>query len=88
MIPWTARPNRICITIWCLFSASRGSNRIFTYPAIDEEGNVSPCDLPDGNEQQLYQYLESIGPQPLQTAPLALPIDCYLRIYLQSIDLG
>lgn len=37
------------------------SNRIFTYPAIDEEGNVSPCDLPDGNEQQLYQYLESIG---------------------------
>ena len=62
MIPWTARPNRICITIWCLFSASRGSNRIFTYPAIDEEGNVSPCDLPDGNEQQLYQYLESIGP--------------------------
>lgn len=36
-------------------------NRIFTYPAIDEDGNLIPCQLPEGNEQQLYQYLESIG---------------------------
>eukprot|EP00435_Cladocopium_sp_Y103_P058983 s571_g20.t5 len=25
------------------------SNRIFTYPAIDEEGNVIPCELPEGS---------------------------------------
>ena len=42
--------------------ANRGKTNIFTYPSIDEEGNLSPCKLPEGNEQKLYEYLESIGP--------------------------
>ena len=40
----------------------RGKTNIFTFPSIDEEGNLSPCKLPEGNEQKLYEYLESIGP--------------------------
>jgi len=39
----------------------RRKTNIFTYPSIDEEGNLSPCKLPEGNEQKLYEYLESIG---------------------------
>eukprot|EP00438_Fugacium_kawagutii_P019499 Skav235632 [mRNA] locus=scaffold358:410684:420403:- [translate_table: standard] len=41
----------------------RRSTRIFTYPNIDEEGNVTAAKLPEGSEQELYAYLESIGPR-------------------------
>jgi len=38
-----------------------GKTRIFTYPTIDEEGNITPSSVPSDDEQRLYEYLESKG---------------------------
>ncbi|CAE7023544.1 Ankrd17 [Symbiodinium natans] len=38
-----------------------GTTRIFTYPSIDGEGNLTPATVPSDDEQKLYEYLESKG---------------------------
>ncbi|CAE7385600.1 Ankrd17, partial [Symbiodinium necroappetens] len=49
-----------------------GKTRIFTYPSVDDGGNVTPASVPSDDEQKLYEYLESKGYiQPLTSAYLS-----------------
>lgn len=49
-----------------------GKTRIFTYPSVDDGGNVTAASVPSDDEQKLYEYLESKGYiQPLTSAYLS-----------------
>lgn len=40
---------------------AKGHVKVWIYPNIDSEGNISPGTIPDGDERLLYEYLVSKG---------------------------
>ena len=56
-----------CSGVWdWSWHGTQGTTRIFTYPSIDGEGNLTPATVPSDDEQKLYEYLESKGSAPVQ----------------------
>ena len=51
----------LLILLLLLLVPGQGKTRIFTYPSVDDEGNVNPASVPSDDEQKLYEYLESKG---------------------------